>query len=776
MAGIIERFINVFVDSDDATNKLNNLNTNLEKTVKQTDKLSQSQDKNTKSLRENGGAMGLLGAATGGLSNDFKDAIEAAEGLGVSMKGLRGAIIATGLGALAIVVLELVTNWEKWSSVIDGSAAAMERLNRETAINKTINEQNSIIRDRTVAKLEEELRLEIARNGESKEAARIQSELDKAKIEFFEKQDSFGNTEIDRRRTAVEMAEREVEQFKIKEGILNEIDRLEERLAGRAPFAANQTREEAIERLKILNFRVSESEQGKALLERQKELNQAQIEYNKVLNDPAVRRAQEARLAREKAMAEALKEQLRVQEFIKKIRKEIEDSRQKGGSFDELMNTLKTLQSDDYGKLPFIEAIENSINSIQELELELQRLESTLSDFDKNPLNSFVTSSDTLLDNLFGVGGSLVSINREGTRLAEVLERANEIYETRKSILEETFNIEKNKLSLEEKSVEQQIDKLSNEKKLNKEALETEQTRLNILLNRAQATGTLSENEMAEIEALKKSVIERGNIDNDLLKQMLSSGEKISEIRDQIRATENQKATEFAQIELESFATNEAIKTDILQAAIDARIAEEERYSTSVQTLYSNVYSFLDQLQSEQFDLSRDTRNAILLAVKGAQIAEVVINTVRENAKLKMQAGEYATNAALYGGLAISLGPVNPVAAQAYGSAALQYGIAGSKSLATIPINWGIAGASIASIAATTLTSWNRGGGGGGSSSGGGSSPAAQFNIVGSSQTNQLAATIGAQQNQPVNAYVVGSDVTTQQALDRNRVTNATFL
>ena len=44
---------------------------------------------------------------------------------------------------------------------------------------------------------------------------------------------------------------------------------------------------------------------------------------------------------------------------------------------------------------------------------------------------------------------------------------------------------------------------------------------------------------------------------------------------------------------------------------------------------------------------------------------------------------------------------------------------------------------------------------------------APQFNLVGSSGTNQLASAIGSQTQQPVKAYVVGSEVTTQQAMDR---------
>jgi len=56
----------------------------------------------------------------------------------------------------------------------------------------------------------------------------------------------------------------------------------------------------------------------------------------------------------------------------------------------------------------------------------------------------------------------------------------------------------------------------------------------------------------------------------------------------------------------------------------------------------------------------------------------------------------------------------------------------------------------------------------------GASAPAPQFNLVGSTGVNQIASQIG-QDQQPQRAYVVSSDVTTQQALDRNTVQNATL-
>ena len=63
------------------------------------------------------------------------------------------------------------------------------------------------------------------------------------------------------------------------------------------------------------------------------------------------------------------------------------------------------------------------------------------------------------------------------------------------------------------------------------------------------------------------------------------------------------------------------------------------------------------------------------------------------------------------------------------------------------------------------------GGGGGGGAGGGGGTQAPQFNVVGNNGINQLAQL----QMQPIKAYVVSGDVSSAQALDRNRITNGTI-
>ena len=82
-------------------------------------------------------------------------------------------------------------------------------------------------------------------------------------------------------------------------------------------------------------------------------------------------------------------------------------------------------------------------------------------------------------------------------------------------------------------------------------------------------------------------------------------------------------------------------------------------------------------------------------------------------------------------------------------------------------------------IAATAKALGAVGGGAAGSAGsvgGGMSAPAApSFNVVGASSTNQLAQTIGSKEQQPIKAYVVANDVTTQQGLDRNIVQSASI-
>jgi hypothetical protein len=116
------------------------------------------------------------------------------------------------------------------------------------------------------------------------------------------------------------------------------------------------------------------------------------------------------------------------------------------------------------------------------------------------------------------------------------------------------------------------------------------------------------------------------------------------------------------------------------------------------------------------------------------------------------------------------------VAALATPQAVASSGVAAAPVIAMNNISTGIGIA--ANIAATAKALRTLGGGsppsspsgGGGSGAGGVMSP--NFNVVGNSGINQL----GQLQQKPTKAYVVSGDMTTAQALDRNRIENATLV
>ena len=82
----------------------------------------------------------------------------------------------------------------------------------------------------------------------------------------------------------------------------------------------------------------------------------------------------------------------------------------------------------------------------------------------------------------------------------------------------------------------------------------------------------------------------------------------------------------------------------------------------------------------------------------------------------------------------------------------------------------------VKTILSTKIPKTNVGGSSVGGGASGGSIPTPpSFNVVGSSDSNQLADAIGGQSQQPVQAFVVANDVTTAQSLQNNIVEGATI-
>lgn len=194
----------------------------------------------------------------------------------------------------------------------------------------------------------------------------------------------------------------------------------------------------------------------------------------------------------------------------------------------------------------------------------------------------------------------------------------------------------------------------------------------------------------------------------------------------------------------ESIAKQQILLEDLkLKAKVDS-INEQKRIDLQYISFAQGIGGMLSTLAGENEALQK----AALIVEKGAAIASIIIKTQSSNAVLRATASASAPP------------PANiPFIALAEAQAARN--------------NIG-AGISIASILATTLTSFNKTSGGRSGGAGGNVEvEAPDFNVVGASSESQLAQSIGGQQSKPIKAFVVGKEITTQQELDRNTINTA---
>lgn len=181
-------------------------------------------------------------------------------------------------------------------------------------------------------------------------------------------------------------------------------------------------------------------------------------------------------------------------------------------------------------------------------------------------------------------------------------------------------------------------------------------------------------------------------------------------------------------------------KLAVEQALTDAKLALQNQALDTA----ANGIGVLKGL----FEKNKGLQKAALIAESAIGISKIIINTQAANAAARLK---YAL---LPGGAALSATEI---------------------ALNKIGAGIGIA----ANLAATSKALSALGGGSakggsvGGDSGSGTSAPAPSFNVVGNSGVNQIAQTLGRQQ--PIQAYVVANDVTTQQGLDRNIVRNASL-
>ena len=188
---------------------------------------------------------------------------------------------------------------------------------------------------------------------------------------------------------------------------------------------------------------------------------------------------------------------------------------------------------------------------------------------------------------------------------------------------------------------------------------------------------------------------------------------------------------------------------------------------------YINFVSGISNVFRNIGKQNEDLAKVGLVLQKGAAIAGVIIENSAANQIVKLagskEVGAYNAKAAI---------SLNPVVTAAFKFAARAAAAGTAKRVAKNNIGAGI---SIANILSTSLKSRKSSGSGAGgvdASSGaavGGGDRTFDFNLVGSTGTNQLAEAVGSQFQEPVQAYVVSSQMTSQQELDLQISTGASL-
>jgi hypothetical protein len=244
--------------------------------------------------------------------------------------------------------------------------------------------------------------------------------------------------------------------------------------------------------------------------------------------------------------------------------------------------------------------------------------------------------------------------------------------------------------------------------------------------------------------------------DTAVKKQELDYQRRLAEI-ESVAQTEAEKLTLIEKLNTEhsvkmlaakiSDAEKEAAAKKVIR---DKELADEKAAADATIAIraanIANVDAGINLLKTI-FEKNKGIQKALLVAESASSIAKIILNTKAANAAATLK---YAL---LPGGIALA---------------------AAEKTANNISAGLGIG----ASIAATAKALSAMGGGsapqgniGNDAGGGGATAQAPAFNVVGSSGINQLA-----QLNaQPFQAFVVSSEVTTAQSLDRNRIQNATF-
>jgi len=250
--------------------------------------------------------------------------------------------------------------------------------------------------------------------------------------------------------------------------------------------------------------------------------------------------------------------------------------------------------------------------------------------------------------------------------------------------------------------------------------------------------------------------------------------------------TQTDNDFESSVIELNALDAKNQAKRDKDAKFKEDQIAAQQQYELMVAQIEYDSEEARDARRKEARDKKiqtfQDTTDAVASI---AQSGENLLSAIQANGLARGKAGQTAMKALAL--VQIAADSAIAFSKMMQGSESSAAGAASVAGPAAPGVYTATKIAFYASGTATILANLARarsllsggGGGGGGAvtspSAGGGGATAPQFNVVGSTGVNQLAGVMGAQQQTPVQAYVVANNVTTAQSLDRNIIQSATL-
>ena len=361
------------------------------------------------------------------------------------------------------------------------------------------------------------------------------------------------------------------------------------------------------------------------------------------------------------------------------------------------------------------EGIITYVNLNEEADKALEKANKTISES-----NKALETAETRFENY---GESILKVNKNIDKLTEggkkYVEQIKVEKKEGKELIDITKNIEDEKLRLQEDGFKKELDGLKLKYARKKEE-EDKQLKEKTLTQKDYET--LQKQAIESFEFDKKQIVEKYVNQESELKTVLS--------RNAIQGLVDSSKT---RLEIEKATSEKSIEISKEEAEKKQKIEEKK-----IQMGLTALSILNDAFQMSAGKSEKDQRKAFK-AQKAFNLASALTNT--------------------YLAVASALA-LNPKDSLFPGQRFVEAGLAGA------------AGAvQVAKIASTQFTSSATSADAGGNNGGAPTMSAPQFNVVGQSGLNQLASL----NQQPIQAYVVSGQVTSQQALDRNRLENATL-